>query len=128
MKKLIFLIIAYCLLFNSNSSFCQWQITSCPYTASSYDDCIAISGTNIFVGDWGEGVYLSTDDGARWNIVNNGLTDTSVYSLINRGNDILAGTADGVFLTTDNGLSRKAINNGIENFDIVEIIPNKVFR
>jgi len=38
-------------------------------------------GTNLFAGTDGGGVFLSDNDGASWTEVNNGLTNTVVYSL-----------------------------------------------
>ena len=41
----------------------------------------AVSGTNIFAGTVGGGVFLSTDNGTSWTQVNNGLTNTDMSSL-----------------------------------------------
>lgn len=48
----------------------QWVQTG-PYGGDV--SCFAISGTNLFAGTDGEGVILSTNDGASWTAVNSGL-------------------------------------------------------
>jgi len=59
------------------------------------------------------GVFLSTNNGASWAPVRNGLTDTLVSSLVISGSDIYAGTSNGgAFLSSNNGGNWVAINNG----------------
>src|SRR6266436_4364546 len=59
---------------------------------------------HMFVGTQGGGVFRSTDNGATWIGVSNGMTDTNVRALaINSASDIFAGTFSGVFRSTDNG-------------------------
>ena len=65
---------------------------------------LAVSGTNIFAGTDGGGVFLSTDNGTSWTAVNTGLTNRIVQSLAVSGTNLFAGTwGGGVFLSTDNG-------------------------
>ena len=59
--------------------------------------------TNIFAGTYGGGVFLSTDNGASWTAVNNGLTNPDINTLAINGTNIFAGTNEGVFLSTNNG-------------------------
>ena len=42
---------------------------------------LAVSGTNLFAGTYGGGVFLSTNNGTSWTAVNTGLTNTDVYAL-----------------------------------------------
>ena len=66
----------------------------------------AVSGTNLFAGTYGDGVFLSTNNGASWTAVNNGLTDLYVWALAVSGTNLFAGTyGSGVFLSTNNGTS-----------------------
>ena len=59
-------------------------------------------------------LYLSTNNGASWTAVNNGLLPTTNYmSLAKINNCIFAGTASGVCLTTNNGSSWTVINTGL---------------
>ena len=55
---------------------------------------VAISGTNFFAGFSG-GVYLSTNSGTSWTLVNSGLTNTNVTSLAVSGSNLFAGTEGG---------------------------------
>ena len=78
------------------------------------------SGTNLFAGTWGGGVFLSTNNGTSWTAVNTGLTNTYVRSLAvspasgGSGTNLFAGTdGDGGFLSTNNGGSWSAVNNGL---------------
>src|SRR6187399_2778251 len=54
---------------------------------------LAVSGTNIFAGTAGSGVFRSTDDGATWTAVNAGLTSGSVFALLVADGVLFAGTA-----------------------------------
>ena len=54
--------------------------------------CMAVSGTNLFVGTRFGGVFLSTNNGTSWTAVNNGLTNSQVYAIAVRGTNIFAGT------------------------------------
>ena len=82
---------------------------------------LAISGVNIFAGTQG-GIYLSTDNGASWNAMDNGMNTSEVTSLVISETNIFAGTYEkGVYLSTNNGVSWNAVNNGLANIHIVFI-------
>jgi hypothetical protein len=55
----------------------------------------AISGTNLFAGTDGGGVFLSTNNGTSWTQVNNGLTNTDVHAFAVSGTNLFAGTNGG---------------------------------
>ncbi|HOS49445.1 MAG TPA: regulator, partial [Bacteroidia bacterium] len=110
--KRIFLAILIHLLMLMNAS-AQWVQTNGP--EGGYINCIAISGSNIFAGTLGAGVFLSTNNGSSWNAVNAGLTSLTVNSLATNGSTIYAGTNTGVFLSTNNGSSWTSINAGLNN-------------
>jgi hypothetical protein len=76
---------------------------------------LAVSGTNLFAGTWGGGVFLSTDNGTNWTEVNTGLTNTNVRAFVVTSTNLFAGTDGGVFLSTDNGTSWTAVNSGLTN-------------
>ncbi len=72
----------------------------------------------LFAGTYGSGVFRSTDRGASWLAVNNGLTNTSVGALaLSPGfatdHTIFAGTGRGVFRSTDGGDSWQPVNQGM---------------
>ena len=72
--------------------------------------CFANIGSNLFAGTTmafgsGPGVFLSTDNGTTWSLVNNGLADIDILDLAVSGTNIFAGTESGVFLSTNNGES-----------------------
>jgi len=49
----------------------QWVQTNGPYGGDLR--ALAVSGTNLFAGTWGSGVFLSTNNGTSWTAVNTGL-------------------------------------------------------
>ncbi len=117
MKKLILLLLAF--TGSINFTYAQWQSTNGPshFPITS----MAASGTNIFVGSGGGGVFLSSDSGTTWTAVNNGLTDTTVTSLVISGASIFAGTGRGIFLSTNNGTTWTDVNNGLSNTNVTSL-------
>ncbi len=79
--------------------------------------CFGLSGSSIFAGldsiglpsSTGNGVYRSTDSGATWTAVNNGMINEVVRNLIVFNGNLFAATANGVFLSTNNGASWKSL-------------------
>jgi hypothetical protein len=65
-----------------------------------------------------DGVFLSTNNGSSWIVVNTGLTNTYVRALTTCGPNIFAGTQSGVFRSTDNGTSWTAASKGLTNGDV----------
>jgi hypothetical protein len=95
----------------------QWVQTNGPGGGNIW--ALAISGSNIFAGTAGGGVFLSTDNGTSWTAVNSGLTDNTVWSLAVNGKNIFAGTLGrGVFLSTNNGANWTAANSGLPSQEI----------
>jgi hypothetical protein len=97
----------------------QWVQTSA--STGHIIECLAVSGTNLFAGTAGGGVFLSADSGTSWTAVNTGLTDTSVQSLVVSGTNLFAGSyhGDGVFLSTDSGTSWTGSNMGLPTYTSV---------
>ena len=101
----------------SNPLLAQWVQTNGPNGSNLF--CLAVSGTNLFAGTQGGGVFLSTDDGTSWTAVNSGLTNTTVRAFAVSGTNLFAGTAGGgVFLSTDNGTNWTAANSGLTGTDV----------
>lgn len=58
------------------------------------------------------GIYRSSDNGVTWMLVNNGLGNLDIGSLVFNGTDLYAGTKAGVYKTTNNGESWTFVNDG----------------
>ncbi len=92
----------------------QWIQTNGPY--GGVVRVFAVSGSNLFAGTEGSGVFLSTDNGTSWTGVNTGLTSNIVQALAVSGPNIFAGTrGGGVCRSTDNGTSWTKVNTGLTN-------------
>jgi len=94
-----------------------WQQTNGPY--GGYGRTIAVSPSNpaiIYLGTSGSGIYKSTDGGATWTIINEGLVDLSVDIFdieVHPDNPDIAYAATngtGVAKTTDGGSMWQAVN------------------
>ena len=78
---------------------------------------IIISGTNIFVGTYMNGVYRSNNNGGSWIFAGNGLPNQIVNCLASSGSNIFAGTdtagTGGVYISTNYGGSwtQTSLNN-----------------
>lgn len=91
---------------------------------------LAVSGTNIFAGTWGDGVYLSANSGSAWSAVNNGLpTNTYVNALATIGNNIFVGTGTDVYWSSNNGSRWIELNTGLQNYIIrsLAVIGENIF-
>ncbi len=103
--------ISFLLLTMTRSLHGQWVQTNGPYGPDVI--CFAVSGTYLFAGTEGGGVFRSADNGANWEEVNGGLTNLVVHALAVSGINLFAGTLGGVFRSTDNGASWTAVNAGL---------------
>jgi hypothetical protein len=73
-----------------------------------------VSGTNLFAGTWGGGVFLSTNAGTSWTAVNTDLTNNFVSALVVSGSKLFAGTwGGGLCFSTDNGTNWTPDNTGL---------------
>ncbi len=96
---------------------------------------LVVSGKNILAGTSTNGIFLSTDNGANWTQINNGLpTNYWVYSLAAFPNEIggtnlLAGNNRGVYLSTDNGGSWNEADSGLTGIgnNSLAVIGNNIF-
>jgi len=116
MKKIIIFALVM-IIMGTCASYAQWTKTNCPSSGYSIS-CFAVNGNNIFAGSGG-GVYLSTNNGTSWTVVNNGLpSNAAIRSLTVSGNNIFAAiitssATSGIYLSTNNGASWVAVNNGL---------------
>jgi hypothetical protein len=74
---------------------------------------LAVSGTNLFAGVYGMGVFLSTNNGTSWTAVSTGLTNLYVFAFAVSGSNLFAGTSGGVFFSSNNGTSWTAVWTGL---------------
>jgi len=79
---------------------------------------LAISGTNIFAGTYGGGIFLSTNNGTNWVAVNNGITNLTVLSLAISGTNIFAGSG-GVYYSSNNGANWILKNQGFTDIHAI---------
>ena len=106
--------VVLCLFTNTITLQAQWIQTNGPYNGNVMT--FAVSGTNLFAGTPGGGVFLSTNNGTSWSPVSSGLTNTNVLALAVSGTNLFAGTyGGGVFLSTNYGTSWTAVNTGLTN-------------
>lgn len=87
------------------------------------------SSQTIYAGVSGGGVFKSTNGGNSWSAINNGLSDTSIYSLAidpTNSQTIYAAVYGGLFKSSDGGTTWGAINNGFhsKNVRFLVIDPN----
>jgi photosystem II stability/assembly factor-like uncharacterized protein len=116
-RLLLFMVVVLILV--QGSSFGQWVPTGFPQIEAK---CLAAKDGILFGGTWGYGVYRSTDNGATWTVVNNGLPDFYarwVYALAvvpsssGVGSNLFAAMEyGGVFRSTDDGANWVAVNSG----------------
>jgi photosystem II stability/assembly factor-like uncharacterized protein len=103
-------------------SFAQWVQTS--LTAGEINTLTA-SGTNLFSGTNGEGMFRTTDSGANWTAINSGITNDTILSCATNGADLFAGSqSGGVFRSEDNGGSWVAVNAGLTNLRVSALLSN----
>jgi photosystem II stability/assembly factor-like uncharacterized protein len=114
----------------------QWVATNGPGPGgpeSIYS--LSFNGTYLFAGEAGPAggaIYRSTDSGASWTAVNNGLPKIMppspflplIFTLVFNGTDIYAGTGSGVFRSTNNGAYWSAVNNGLTNVNVYALAVN----
>jgi len=84
--------------------------------ANGYISALAANGNNIFAGAIQGLVWFSPNNGSSWNIVDSGLINYDLRSLIVKGDTVFAGTLSSngsVFFSINNGTSWAPRNTGI---------------
>jgi photosystem II stability/assembly factor-like uncharacterized protein len=84
---------------------------------------MAVKGTKIFAGLYGDGVFVTSDNGNNWTEINNGLSDLLIQSIAVAGNNLYAGTrSSGAFISSDDGMNWQQVNSGITDLNIKALI------
>ena len=115
-------------VFRSTDNGSTWSQTN---ITSGWGEAFATNSPlyNIFAGVHTQGVFRSSDGGDTFTLVNNGLTQTSVFAIANTASGyVYAGIfgGGGIFLSTNNGDSWAENNIGLTNGDVraIDIAPN----
>jgi hypothetical protein len=78
------------LIYVSTNNGAQWSGVT--VGSVSGVNSFAFSGTNVFAGAAIGGVSLSTNNGSTWGAINTGLAETTILSLVVKGDTLYAGT------------------------------------
>jgi hypothetical protein len=117
MNNLIrFQIVLFCIFSFISYLNAQWVPTNGP--EGGYILSFASSGSNIYAGTDGGGVYIFSNGGSSWASENKGLDNLVVRALFVKGDSLYAGTGSsafdgGIYLSVDNGSNWSAVNNGL---------------
>ncbi len=82
--------------------------------------CLAIEAPNKYAGTT-TGVYMSAIEKNDWKQINNGLTNTRVFTLqilSDSPTTLVAGTVEGIFVLQNNGTSWEKRSNGLTNPEV----------
>jgi len=75
-----------------------------------YIRTIAVSGSNVYAGTSGDGMFRSTNNGVSWLAANSGLVGLEFPAFAISGTNLYAGSeGEGVFLSVNNGASWSAL-------------------
>ena len=100
-----------------------WAARNIATSLSATVWCLANSGTNIFAGHYGAGVWRSTNNGTSWTEVNSGIPmPAEIFALAVIGSNVFAAVTDystgrglGVYRSTNNGANWTSVNTGLTN-------------
>ena len=103
-ELLIIYFILFLTFFYPQIAITQWVKINGPSEINI--STLAIQGNYIFAGTGTNGVYRSSDNGATWTAINNGLTNPYISSFAVNSHTIFAGMGNGpggLFRSTDDG-------------------------
>jgi hypothetical protein len=88
-------------------------------------NAIALTGSHIYAGLNGAGVYSSDNNGQSWVPLNNYLLNTWINSILAKGPDIFAGTGGGgIYRTDTNAAFWVRVNNGLKNARVETLVSD----
>ncbi len=112
-------------IFQSTDSGKSWKSEDNGFpTNSGPVSSVAVSGSNLFAGVLGGGVYLLANNGKSWSAENSGLTDTNVYSLTVADGYLFAGTDSGVWRRPLSDFGISAVSNVASTENSLTSYPN----
>jgi photosystem II stability/assembly factor-like uncharacterized protein len=85
---------------------------------------LMVNEAGVFAGTSGGGCYLSGNAGNLWQLRSSGFIadpDEVIYSLLEHGNVLFAGTNTGIYISTDNGLSWNPVCWGVEGISLASM-------
>ena len=123
MKKFIQVISLF--LFTLGQGYSQWEGANFPDSVKV--NTLAISGSNIFAGTDGNGIFVSTDNSESWVSINEGLQSKIIHTIFINGTTIFAGTETGASVSTNNGLSWDTINSGLSGSGVWSFAVSEAF-
>jgi photosystem II stability/assembly factor-like uncharacterized protein len=93
----------------------QWVQTNGPYGAAIR--ALAVSGSGLYAGTEGAGVFYTANSGLSWTQIDSGLVGNWADAILINGTNLFVGTyGGGVYLSTNNGISWIQANNGLTNY------------
>ncbi|MFA7418564.1 MAG: T9SS type A sorting domain-containing protein [Melioribacteraceae bacterium] len=90
---------------------------------------VKANNNKIFAGTWGEGVYVSLDDGTTWAQIKNGMTSLNIFALaFDNNNNIYAAAAANVYSSKDGGANWVLKNEGLP-YEVysIEVVDNYLY-
>jgi photosystem II stability/assembly factor-like uncharacterized protein len=104
--------------FRSTDGGITWGATTSPGTVWG----LAVMGPRLIAGTY-DGVRVTTDDGATWQSMNDGLTNVDIGSLVAKNGYLLAGTDHGgVYVSTDSAAHWMSLNTGLTDSSFYDMI------
>ena len=121
MKRITIGYILVVFLYFSHNANAQW--IKAPLQNSGNVYCLTFIGNNLYAGT-DNGLFLSTNYGATWNAISNGLTNKVIRAFTHIGNSLFVGTLDGIYISNDGGANWIAHNDGLSSKSIWCLIAN----
>jgi photosystem II stability/assembly factor-like uncharacterized protein len=103
----------------TDSILAQWTQTNLP--CGGMIRCLASDGTNVYAvtSSW---PYLSTNNGNSWYLVNKGLPEGTLSSIVINGSMVFcAAGQNGVYLSTNKGENWSAVNSGLADKIVISL-------
>jgi uncharacterized protein (TIGR03437 family) len=109
-------------VYRSGDGGATWMVSNNGLLPSADVRAFTRHNNSVFAGLNGDGVFVSTDDGASWSPRSGGLGNQQVNALASDGSRLLAGTEGGVYRSLDNGQSWNLTNTGITRQKILSLL------